>query len=154
MSVSLPLVTNSKAHHEYTISETLSAGMVLTGAEAKSLRLKHGSLTGSFVKVVGREVYLLNAQINPYAYADNSEYDPKRSRKLLLTHKEIIKLLTQQEQKGMVAVPLSVEAMGRFIKLKIGIGRGKKQYERRAELKRKDQERDIRREVKEHIRLK
>src|SRR5690554_5566258 len=78
------LLTNKKATFEYEILRTLVAGVVLTGAEVKSLRHKSGSLTGSFVKVMGDEAFLLNAQISPYKFADNREYDPKRTRKLLL----------------------------------------------------------------------
>lgn len=147
------LLTHARATHDYSFDHTLYAGMVLTGAEVKSLRLKHGSLQGSFVKIIGDEAFLLNAQINPYAYADNRDYDPKRTRKLLLRKKEIFKLMAASSEKGQALIPLAVEALGRQVKLKIGIGRGKKQHEKRAELKKRAIERDVQREIKEKVRL-
>jgi SsrA-binding protein len=147
------LLLNKKARHEYLIAKTFQAGVVLLGSEVKSLRLKSGSLNGSFVKVVGNEAFLLNAQISPYKYADNRDYDPKRTRKLLLKKKELIQLLEVSAQKGMALVPLSFELSGRNIKLNIGIGRGKKLYEKRAELKKRANTRDAEREVKAAIRV-
>ncbi|HEX7018251.1 MAG TPA: SsrA-binding protein SmpB [Patescibacteria group bacterium] len=147
------LVLNKRATHDYSFSQTLYAGIVLTGPEVKSLRLKHGSLQGSFVKIIGEEAFLLNAQINPYAYADNREYDPKRTRKLLLKKKEVFKLMESSSQKGNALIPLAIEAQGRQIKLKLGIGAGKKQHEKRSELKKRAMERDVQREMKEKVRL-
>lgn len=147
------LLTNKKAPFEYDITQVYEAGVILTGPEVKSLRNKSGSLSGSFVKILSDEAYLLNAQISPYRYADNRDYDPKRTRKLLLTKKEISHLLEESSQKGVAIVPLSFMLSGRHIKLKIGLGKGKKQYERRAELKKRAQERDIARELKDKVRL-
>lgn len=147
------LLLNKRASHDYTFTQTLYAGLVLDGGEVKSLRLKHGSLQGSFVKIIGDEAFLLNAQINPYRYADNREYDPKRTRKLLLRKKEIYTLMESSTEKGNALIPLSIEAMGRQLKLKIGIGRGKKQHEKRSELKKRAVERDVQREIKEKVRL-
>jgi SsrA-binding protein len=147
------LLINKKARFEYEILRQYQAGVVLSGAEAKSLRLKSGSLSGTFVKILGDQAYLLNSQITPYKYADNRDYDPKRTRKLLLHKKELIQLQEAMAQKGQTLVPLSFELVGRHIKLNVGIGRGKKQYERRAELRKKAVERDIAREVKEKVRL-
>jgi len=147
------LLVNKKARFEYEISQTYQAGVMLSGAEVKSLRNKSGSLTGSFVKILGDEAYLINAQITPYKYADNRDFDPKRTRKLLLRKKEIAQLLEATGQKGNTLVPLALELAGRNIKLSLGIGRGKKQYERRAELKKRANDRDIAREMKEKIRI-
>ncbi len=147
------LIENKKARFEYEIQSTLQAGVVLSGAEVKSLRNKSGSLTGSFVKVIGDEVFLLNAQISPYTFADNRDYDPKRTRKLLLHRSEISKLMESQNQKGSVLIPLAFELEGNTIKVKVGVGRGKKQFEKRAATKQRDIERDIRREVKDKVRL-
>jgi SsrA-binding protein len=147
------LLENKKARLEYEVLETYSAGVVLTGGEVKSLRNKSGSLTGSYVKVVGGEIVLLNAQITPYKFADNRDYDPKQTRKLLLKKKEIENLAATIETKGYTLVPLSFELVGRMIKLKFGLARGKKQYERRAELKKKAVERDIQREVRDRVRI-
>jgi SsrA-binding protein len=142
------LLVNKKASFEYEILEKFQAGVVLSGAEVKSVRHKSGSLSGSFVKILGDEAFLLNAQISPYKYADNREYDPKRTRKLLLKKKEIYQLLESSAQKGRTLVPLSFEAVGRTIKLNFGIGRGKKVFEKRAQIKERDIARDMARELK------
>lgn len=142
------LLSNKKAHYEYTIGATYQSGVVLTGGEVKSLRNKSGSLTGSFVKIIGNQAMLINAQITPYQFADNRSYDPKRTRILLLKRKEIQDLLEISSQKGLSLIPLSFELVGRNIKLKIGVGRGKKTYEKRSELRRRDLERETAREVK------
>lgn len=138
----MAILVNKRATYDYEILNTVMAGIVLSGAETKSLRLQNGSLSGSFVQIVGGEAVLLNAQISPYKYADNRDYDPKRTRKLLLKKKEIYDLQAKLMQKGLTLVPLSVELVGRKMKLKIGVGRGKKQFEKRAKIK----ERDLRRE--------
>jgi len=149
----MTLIENRKARFEYDIHTQYQAGVVLSGAEVKSVRLKSGSLNGSFVKIVGAEVQLLNAQISPYKFANNQDYDPKRTRTLLLNKKEIVELLAVQNQKGSALVPLAFELVGKMIKLKIGVGRGKKQYEKRAAIKQRDVERDIRAELKDKVRL-
>ncbi len=142
------LLKNKTAHREFEIQQTYTAGVVLTGPEVKSLRLKHGSFAGSFVKIVNGEAWLLNAQINPYSFADNRNYDPKRSRKLLLSKKEIDHLTQADQQKRISIIPLSFESIGKKIKLIIGIGRGKKEFEKRADLKARAIQRDVERELK------
>jgi len=142
------LIKNKKAHYDYQIDKTWTAGMLLEGREVKSLRLKHASLTGSFVKVVGGELFLLNAQINPYQFAQNDDYDPKRTRKLLLKKNEIATLAQATAQKGRAIVPLEIELVGNLIKLKIGLGRGKKVYEKREIIKKRDLDREMRRDSK------
>ena len=143
------LVPNKKARAEYAISKTLTAGIVLSGAEVKSLRLKQGSLKGSYIKLVGGELFLINAHISPYKFADpRKDYDPVRSRKLLVTKRELTDIQAQQEQKNVVLVPLSIDAVGRHIKVQVGIGKGLKKYEKRERIKKRDQERDIAREMK------
>lgn len=142
------LLDNARARFEYEISDTLVAGVVLSGGEVKSLRGKHGSLAGSFVKIIGDEMWLVNVQISPYPYADNTEYDPKRSRKLLLKRREILKLKTEAQQKGRIMVPLRVEAMGHYIKVVIGIGRGRNSGDKRAVVKKREQDRELDRFIK------
>ena len=142
------LLKNKKATHEYEIEKTYTAGVVLSGAEVKSLKNKSGSLTGSFVKSVGGELFLLNAQISAYKFADNTNYDPKRTRKLLLKKREIGDLHEALEQKGRALVPLSFELLGRNIKLVFGIGRGLKLYDKRDKAKKRTIERDIQRQMK------
>jgi len=144
------LLHNPKAKFDYEIKETLMAGIVLEGREVKSLRGKSGSLKEAYVKIIGGEAFLINAQISPYKYADNSNYDPKRTRKILLKKREITKLAEATDNKKMTLVPLTLELTGKHIKLQIGVGRGKKQYEKKAIIKRRDQERDLAREMKDH----
>ena len=147
------LLENRKARLEYDFVEQYVAGIVLSGGEVKSLRKKSGSFAGSYVKALGEELFLLNAQITPYSFADNRDYDPKRTRKLLLKKKEIQTLLEVTQQKGLALIPLRFELLGRNIKLRFALGRGKKQFERRAELRKRDIERDIQREMKGKVRI-
>lgn len=147
------LLENRKVRQEYQILHTMLAGVVLTGPEVKSARLKHGSFAGSYVKALSQELYLINFQLSPYPYADNREYDPKRTRKLLLKRREIDHLIEETQQKGLTIVPLTLETSGRHLKLRLGVARGKKIYERRAELKRKAIERDTQQLLKHKVRI-
>lgn len=142
------LISNRRAKYDYDIKKKLTAGVVLTGPEVKSLRNKNGSLQGSYVKIINHEAWLINAQINPYRYAQQEGYDPKRTRKLLLTKKQIFQLLEYQQAKNAVIVPLAFELIDNQIKVKIGIGRGKKQYEKRKKLKQKDLEKRMQKRFK------
>ncbi len=135
------LVANKKIRAEYEIVKTFIAGMVLSGPEVKSLRLKNASLTGSFVKVIGGEVFLINAHIGPYSFADTTKYEPKQTRKLLLTKKEIAQLTGSLEKKNLTLVPLSIDAEGRRIKATIALARGLKKFEKREKIKQRDLER-------------
>lgn len=137
------LLANKKARHDYAISETVQAGVVLTGAEVKSLRGKSGSLTGSYVKPIGNELFLIGAQITPYKFADNTDYDPKRTRKLLLKRREIAHLAEATSRKGWSLIPLSFDLVGRNIKLTIGLGRGRQEFEKRQVLKERTMKREI-----------
>ena len=145
------LVANRKARSVYTIEDTFLAGVVLTGPEVKSLRLAHASLVGSFVRIIKGEPYLVNAQINPYAYADNTDYEPGRMRKLLLKKSELDKLVGITSAQKRVLVPLSFELSNRHIKLKVGICRGKKQHEQRETIKRRTQKRELAKEFKTQL---
>lgn len=147
------LLVNKKAKLEYEFLEQYSAGVVLSGPEVKSLRNKSGSFTGSYIKIVGGELLLLNTQITPYKFADNRDYDSKRTRKLLIKKREIEKLAEATDQKGLALIPISFELIGRLIKLRFALARGKKQYERRAELRNRDIERDLQRELKGKVRI-
>ena len=148
----MTLLENRRARLEYEILQTYDAGVVLTGGEVKSLRNKSGSFFGSYVKVIGDEAFLLNTQITPYKFADNRDYDPKRTRKLLLKKKEI-RHLQEVSTKGVTIVPLRFELHNKKIKLQLGVARGKKQFERRAELRKRAVERDIQREMKDKVRI-
>lgn len=147
------LLQNKKARVEYEFLSEFQAGVQLTGPEVKSLRMKSGSLHGSFVKILRGEIFLVGAQITPYKFADNREYDPLRTRKLLLHKSEVSKLVEASQTKGRTLVPISFELTHNKIKLNFAVARGKKVHERRAELKKRAVERDIERDIKQKIRL-
>ena len=141
-------VVNRRAFHDYEILETFETGLVLTGAEVKSIRGGRISLEGSFVRILGSETYLVNAQIFPYPYARPENYDPKRTRKLLLHKKEIISLKTKIASSNLAVVPLECYFSHGIIKLKIGLAKGKKEYQKREKLRRRDIERETQRELR------
>src|SRR3989344_8572765 len=136
-------IINRKALYDYTILDRFEAGIPLLGSEVKSLRAGHASLDGSFVRVIGSEAHLVNAQIFPYLYARPEGYDPKRTRKLLLHKKELISLKSKLEGSNLTLVPLSWYTKGPLIKLEIGLARGKKQYEKRDVKRKEDQKREL-----------
>ena len=148
------LLKNKKAFHQYEIFHKIQAGVVLIGSEVKSLRNKSGSLAGSYVKVVGNELYLIGAQITPYKFADNTEYDPKRTRKLLVKKKEIFNIMSITEKKGWAAIPISFELVKNKIKLTIGLGKGKQEFEKREVLKNRALKREMQKEMKNvHLKI-
>lgn len=145
-------IGNRRAYHDYQLLEKIEAGLELTGPEVKSVKEGHLSLEGSFVKIIGTEAYLVNAQIHPYSNAPAEGYDPKRTRKLLLHKKEIMALKGRLQQSNLTLVPLSCYTTRHsFIKLEIALARGKKQYEKREALKRKDLERQVEEELRGKI---
>lgn len=150
------LAINKKARFDYEFLNTFEAGIVLTGAEVKSAKLGQVNLKGSYISVgtVGHglpEVRLINTHISPYKYAgEQKDYDPTRSRKLLLNKKEIETLVGKQKEKGLTLVPIKLYTKGSLIKLEFAVARGKKQYDKREDKKKKDIDRDVKRELKEH----
>lgn len=141
-------IFNKKAIYEYTIAERFEAGVSLTGAEVKSIKGGHAQLTGSFVRIIGSEAYLVNAQIFPYMYARPEGYDPKRTRKLLLHKTELIRLKSKLEGANLTLVPLSWYTKGPLVKLEVGLARGKKQYEKREVKRKEDQRRELERDYR------
>ena len=146
------LVENKRVRMEYAAVEYFQAGIQLIGSEVKMLRLKRGSLVGAHVRVVNNEAMLLNAQIPLYQFSRDDEYDPKRTRRLLLHKKEILKLKQAQDTKGLALIPLKIVTEHNKIKLELAIARGKKQYERREELKKRDMQREVLKETKRRMR--
>ncbi len=140
-------ITNKRAYFDYQIFEKFEAGINLYGAEVKAIRLGHADLTGSFVKIIGSEVYLVNAKIFPYKYASPEGYDERRTRKLLLHKSEIISLKSKIEGSNLALVPLSLYTTKGFIKVEVGVGRGKKKFDKREAIKRKDIQRSVREEL-------
>jgi SsrA-binding protein len=145
----MPLIQNKKAYFNYEILEKIEAGIELLGFEVKSLKKGQGSLEGSHIVVRGGEAFVVNMQIPPYQPANTpKEYDSMRNRRLLLTKKEIGSLGKSESQKGLTIVPLSVYNKGRKLKLEIAVVRGKKKYDKRETIKKRDTEREMRRTLK------
>ena len=140
-------ITNKKAYFNYEISETFESGINLLGFEVKSVRLGKADLTGSFVKIIGSEAYLVNAKIFPYQNAQIENYDDHRTRKLLLHKSQIISLKSKIEGSNLSLIPVALYLKRGFIKLEIGLGKGKKKYEKRESIKKKDIQRDTEREI-------
>jgi SsrA-binding protein len=144
------LLKNKRATFEYEILKNYEAGVVLSGPEVKSLRNQSGSFVGSFVKLLSGEAFLLNAQITPYSFADNKDYDPKRTRKLLLSKKELQELEEITSQKGKTLVPLAFILKHNKIKLEFAVARGKKLHDKRADVKKRDLDRELARARKSY----
>jgi len=136
-------ISNKKAYFDYQILETFEAGINLYGSEVKAVRLGRANLTGSFVRIIGNEAYLVNANILPYQSGQIENYDAQRSRKLLLHKKELISLKSKADGAGLALVPVSLYFKHGFIKLEIGLGKGKKQYDKRATIKKRDIQRSL-----------
>lgn len=139
-------IVNRRARFDYELGDSLLVGIVLTGRETKALRMGHGQLRGAFVTVKEGELWLLNATINSTNTFIIDETEQTRSRKLLAKSKEIKALVSAKEQ-GRTIVPLEFLTQGRHIKLRIAVGKGKKRYDKRQSLKKRDQERDIKRNI-------
>ncbi|HEY4517344.1 MAG TPA: SsrA-binding protein SmpB [Candidatus Paceibacterota bacterium] len=143
------LIEHKKARFNYEILETYEAGLELLGLEVKSLRKGQGSLEGAHAIVRGGEVYLVGATIPPYQVGNTpKEYDPARTRRLLLTKKEIGELAGFENKKGLTIIPLSVYNKNSRLKLSLGVARGKKKYDKRESIKKRDVEREIGRKIK------
>lgn len=147
------IVENRRAVGSYKIEEKYEAGIKLTGSEIKSIRLRRVSLRGSFVRVVGGEAYVLNLKIDRYPYSRERDYDPKRTRKLLLQKREITRLWGKASQKGAVIVPLKLYIKNNLAKLEIGVGKAKRKRDQRQELKEKELERQVEQELKDRLGL-
>ncbi|HLR61292.1 MAG TPA: SsrA-binding protein SmpB [Lentibacillus sp.] len=146
------IAQNKKARHDFFIEETYEAGLVLRGTEIKSIRAGRINLKDSHARIDHRgEVQLVNMHIAPYEQGNQFNHDPTRSRKLLLHRKEIDKLVGQIHQKGYSLIPLKVYIKNGVAKVLIGLGKGKKKYDKREDLKRKQMKRDADRAVKESL---
>src|SRR5689334_3512104 len=141
-------IENKKAHFDYQIIEAFEAGIILTGAEVKSLRAGQGNLTGSRVVDRNGALWIIGMNVNKYAFATDPDYDPLRSRKILLHRKELDHILTKKESEGLTLVPLALYNKGDLIKVEVGLVRGKKQYEKRESIKKRTEERWLSRQLK------
>lgn len=142
------ITTNRKAFHEYHIFDKYNAGMVLTGTEIKSVRKGAVNLKDSFVKIEDFEVFLYNCHISPYEQGNRYNHEEKRTRKLLLNKREIEKLIGKIKKDGYAIVPLELYLENGWAKVEIALAKGKKLYDKRDDLAKKAQERDIDRIVK------
>ena len=141
--------TNKKAFHDYTIESTIEAGVVLTGPEVKSLRGGRASMRDGYAAIERDEVWLHNVHISPYSHATNISADPLRTRKLLLNRREIKKLTNKVKEKGFALIPIRIYFISNGkVKIELGLARGKKMYDKRADLKKKQSDREIEREYK------
>ena len=134
---------NRKARHEYFIEEVYDAGMVLIGAEVKSLREGRANLVDSYALIKKGEVFLHKMHISPYPFAHQMELDPLRTRKLLLTKREIIRLIGKTEQKGYSLIPLEVYFSGPYAKVDLALAKGKKKVDKRHALREREQKREM-----------
>ena len=143
------VATNRKAKHEYFILDTYEAGIVLKGSEIKSIRAGQISLAQAYVSTDGQEAWLMNAHIAPYSQASRFNHDPLRSRKLLLHRSEIRKLYEKVRLRGATIVPLRVYLKDGIAKVEIALARGKKHYDKRAEIAKRDAQRELDRRYKQ-----
>ena len=145
-----PLAENKRAYYDYEILESYEAGLVLRGYEVKAIKTGHVSLRGSYVVIKDNEAYLINTFIPPYQPANTPDkYNPERSRKLLLKKSEIKSLIGKSKQKGLTLIPLKIYTKRGKIKLEFGIGKGKREIDKREKIKKREAEREIKRKIRE-----
>jgi SsrA-binding protein len=137
------ITTNRKANFEYEIINKYEAGIVITGTEVKSLRDGKVNLQESYGRIIKDEVWIVNSHINEYKYGNINNHEPTRNRKLLLNKREIRKIKQQLQEKGLTLVPLKIYFKGSLVKVEIGIARGKKLYDKRESIKKRDIERNL-----------
>ncbi len=143
------VATNRKAYHDYFILETYEAGIVLKGTEVKSAKQGRINLKDSYAKIENGEIFLFNAHISPYSHGNVFNHDPRRTRKLLMHKKEIMKLYGKIKEKGLTLIPLKAYIKNGKIKIELGLCKGKKKYDKRAEIKKRDLEREMRYEMRQ-----
>ena len=144
------IAQNKKAFHDYFVEDTYEAGIVLVGCEVKSIRLGAINLRDSFVIIKNGEVHMIGAHISPYKMGSYNNVDPRRNRKLLLNRSEINKLRGKVEQKGYTLIPLKVYFKDALVKVQIGLCKGKELHDKRQAIKEKENDRNLRRVMKEY----
>jgi len=142
------IANNKKAYHDYFIEDTYEAGIALAGTEVKSLRMGKCSIKESFIRVENEEVFVYQMHISPYEKGNIFNKDPLRVRKLLLHKSEIRKLIGQQKMKGYTLIPLRVYFKDSLVKVEVGLARGKKLYDKRDDIAKKDVKREAERDFK------
>lgn len=144
------LVKNRRALHDYEILETCEAGIVLLGTEIKSLRQHHGSLHEAHIRPDEGALWLVGASIPPYRFGNIYNHEEKRDRKLLLHHREIEHLSRSVQEKGLTLIPLAMYLVRGRVKVKVALAKGKRLYDKRETLQKRDQQRDIQRALRQH----
>lgn len=142
------ITTNRKAYHDYTIFDKFTAGIVLSGTEIKSIRKGAINLKDSFAKIEDGEIFLYKCHISPYEAGNRYNHEPERVRKLLLTKKEILKMLGKVKKENYTIVPLELFLTNGFAKIEIGLAKGKKLHDKREDITKKTQDRDMQRAMK------
>lgn len=142
-------IQNRRARFDYEILEELEGGLVLSGAEAKTLKEGRGDISNAFVRIREGEAWLIGANIPQYGHSSLKNYDPLRSRKVLLHKDEIVSLGTKMSQSNLTLVPTKVYNKGRLIKIKLALAKGKKQFQKKESVKQKDIQREVERELKD-----
>ncbi len=142
------IANNKKAYHDYFVDDTIEAGIELFGTEVKSIRMGHCSVKEAFIRADRGELFVEGMHINPYEKGNIFNKDPLRSRKLLMHKAEINKLMGRIAEKGVTLIPLEVYFKGARVKVKVGLCRGKKLYDKREDMAKKDQRRELEREFK------
>jgi len=146
------LASNRKAFHDYTIEETYEAGIALTGTEIKSVRAGSVNLRDAYAQVRNGELWLMNVHVAPYEPASRQNVDPYRDRKLLMHRKEILRLASRAQEKGLTLIPLKLYLKKNRAKMEIGLARGKKLYDKRDAIAKRESEREIQRATKSRVR--
>ncbi|MBP3620613.1 MAG: SsrA-binding protein SmpB [Lachnospiraceae bacterium] len=142
------IANNKKAYHDYFVEDTYEAGIALAGTEVKSLRMGKCSIKESFIRIENEEVYIYQMHISPYEKGNIFNKDPLRTRKLLLHKYEINKLIGQQKMKGYTLIPLKIYFKDSLVKVEVGLCRGKKLYDKREDIAKKDAKREAERDFK------
>lgn len=142
------VVSNRKARHDYTVLETFETGIVLKGTEVKSLRKGNANLQDSYAVLKNGELWLMGMHISPYEQGNINNHEPVRTRKLLVHRKQIRKLIGNVREKGLTLVPLAIYFKGPYAKVELALARGKKQYDKRESMSRRDAERAMRERLK------
>jgi SsrA-binding protein len=147
------VAVNRRARHEYAVEETLEAGIALTGTEIKSIRAGRVNLAEAYARIEKGEAWLIGAHIAPYEQGNRNNHEPTRTRKLLLHRDQIAELAGRTQAKGFTLVPLKLYIRNGMAKLEIGVGRGKKAYDKRRTIAERDARRELERSTKERVRL-
>ena len=134
-------IVNRKARFDYEIKDVIEAGIQLTGAEVKAAKSGQVAMDGAHAKIIDGEIWIVGMQIYPYKFANNENYDPMRTRKLLVHQKELVALQTKMRSGGLTLIPTAIYTKSGFVKIELGLARGKRKYEKREGIKKRDLER-------------